>query len=127
MVKNLFLHSTFSCFSGVFYTPSINKTTNEYNEKADKKQRRRRRNTDDYTIDVDKVDEDYCVIIKPSPPTPAPTLGPGIFVDVPPVITNMSINYTLSITKAKCLFWNEGDETWSTEGCVVSAWLVFFP
>eukprot|EP00111_Clytia_hemisphaerica_P021129 TCONS_00062242-protein len=79
---------------------------------------RKRRST---IIDVDKVDTEYCVVIKPPPPTPAPTLGPGVMVPNDPVYTEASLNYTFDITKAKCLFWNETTETFGSDGCWVGS------
>ena len=70
-------------------------------------------------IDPDKVDEEYCVVIKPAPPTPAPTLGPGVYEPVKPVYTEDSLNYTFDISKSKCLFWNETAEKFESNGCYV--------
>lgn len=81
---------------------------------------KRKRRSSGGTIDVDKVDEQFCVAIKPPPPTPAPTLGPGRMVTILPKITNDSINYTISSSNAKCLFWDDKEQEWTSNGCIVS-------
>lgn len=116
--KLYFYHLLFTLFTAVYYYPPPKEEDAALNK-------RRRRSTDN-KIDVSKVDEEFCVVIKPPPPTPAPTLGPGVFMDIEPVITNSSTNYTLSVTKSKCLFWNAVNETWSSNGCVVSSWFLYF-
>lgn len=105
---------------GVFYDPiKSNGASSEQEEITDETNRRRRRRSTDEKIDVDKIDPEFCVVVKPPPPTPAPTLGPGAFVDIPPVITNTSLNFTVSITNAKCVFWDPDNQTWTSNGCVV--------
>ena len=79
-----------------------------------RKKRRRR------SIDHDNVDKTYCVAIKPPPPTPAPTLGPGVMVPVVPVYTKDSLNLTLQTVFSQCRFWNPENETWEGDGCYVS-------
>jgi len=80
---------------------------------------RKRRSTNTNTINLDKVDTEYCVVIKPPPPTPAPTLPPGVWNDIPPTITNDSLEYELDLLKSKCLFWDPVNETWTSNGCYV--------
>eukprot|EP00111_Clytia_hemisphaerica_P007273 TCONS_00021135-protein len=112
-------HNLSDVYLGVFYTPS-NETSQESHENLNS--RKRRSSTNQNTpgpIDIDKVDEEFCVVIKPPPPTPAPTLPPGEWVEQPPLITNASLNYSIEITKAKCLFWDPVNETWGSNGCVV--------
>eukprot|EP00111_Clytia_hemisphaerica_P004036 TCONS_00011552-protein len=110
---------------GVHYLPSMQQEEKQQNTSPAKKRRRRRntpsKDSDDSIIDLDLVDDEFCVTIKPPPPTPAPTLPPGEFVTSIPVITNDSVTYNLTITKAKCLFWDEMNETWSSNGCFVDA------
>ena len=81
---------------------------------------RKRRAATTKKVNNDKIDEEFCVVIKPPPPTPAPTLPPGEWLEQPPVFTNQSLNYSISITKAKCLFWDPVIEKWGSNGCVVS-------
>ncbi|XP_066922168.1 polycystin family receptor for egg jelly-like [Clytia hemisphaerica] len=109
-------------YLGIFYYPQ-NSTSSNTTQDAGTTKRRRRRNVanDTEEMDTDKIDEELCVIIKPPPPTPSPTLGPGTFKDIAPVVTNSSLNYSLSITKAKCLFWEPVNETWTSQGCVVGS------
>lgn len=71
-------------------------------------------------INIDNVDKQFCVAIKPPPPTPAPTLPPGEFVIVAPVITNDSVVFNISTSHAKCSFWDTVTETWGSNGCIVS-------
>ena len=104
-------------FLGIQYRP-VDETTGNNFEPINS--RRRRSILLSGKIDVDKVDHQYCVVIKPAPLTPAPTLGPGTFVEVLPTITNDSLSYNISITNAKCLFWNETLKIWTSDGCVVS-------
>ena len=78
-------------------------------------------------IDGNKVDPEFCVVIKPPPPTPAPTLGPGTMVAVEAKVTNSSTNYTLEVVKSKCLFWNTVNQTWGSNGCVVSSLIFIIP
>ena len=104
----------------MFYNPT-EEANNE--ESVDPISNRKRRSATTKKVDNDKVDKEFCVVIKPPPPTPAPTLPPGEWKEQPPVFTNQSLNYSISITKAKCLFWDPETEKWGSNGCIVSYFL----
>ena len=106
----------------MFYTPKESASKQEEPVPAPKRKRR----STNTKIDNDKVDEEFCVVIKPPPPTSAPTLPPGEWLEQPPVYTNESLNYTISITKAKCLFWDPENEKWGSNGCVVRCLFAFY-
>ena len=79
----------------------------------------RKRRSVEGGIDLTKVDSEYCVVILPPPPTPAPTDPPGHWEVVVPVPSNDSVDLELSVSYAKCLFWDTLNETWSSNGCYV--------
>jgi len=106
-------------FSGIFYFQPNTTQTDEESSPQTSRRRRSSSNNNQTPIDVDKVDEEFCVVIKPPPPTPAPTLPPGEWVVQIPIYTNESIQYNISITNAKCLFWDAENATWTSNGCVV--------
>ena len=102
---------------GIQYTPPT--TDNEENEMSENSRRRRTTDQEEEKIDTDFVDKEYCVVIKPPPPTPEPTRGPGIFKTVEPVYGEDSVNYTMAITNSKCLFWKIESQSWESTGCFV--------
>lgn len=96
------------------YYPEADEDLDAEDTEKEGKERRRRN-----VIDTTKVDEEFCVVIPPPPPTPAPADPPGKWVNVMPVPNNDSIEYGISISTAKCMFWNMTTLQWSTKGCFV--------
>ena len=65
------------------------------------------------------ADEELCVKLK-EPPTQQPTVQN---ITLPPYDPPKSVNFTLEVDSAGCLYWSENKEQWMSEGCRVSNYI----
>ena len=67
-------------------------------------------------LQLNNEDEKLCVKFK-DPPTPQPVVN--VTVKSAPYDPETSVNFTLEVDSARCLYWSETEERWMSEGCKV--------
>jgi len=70
-------------------------------------------------LQINDQDEQLCVKFK-EPPTQQPVVQ-NKTLTLPPYDSQTSVNITLEVDSAGCLYWSEDKEQWMSEGCKVQA------
>ena len=102
-------------------TRSNNSSESQGSEASEGKQSRTRRDC----MDNEDSSEGHrirrsCIKYKDPPPKPTELTGSGAYVTQVPVYNRATdLLYSMRSTAAKCVFWNEATEGWSSKGCKV--------